>query len=267
MEYLLFLVCGLASLLGSLAGFGGGIFVVPLMVMGFNIPIEVAIGITAICLFPSSLISTLANWRSNNIDFRMAVLLEVPTMIGAFAGAVLTSYLPTKPLEIIFAFFLIFLSWRMFHPVKADAPLTALGRFVLWINHFKPHLQHRPYQVGYWAAGIFGTLAGVLAGLLGIGGGILKTPLILKVFKAPMRTATATSLCMIVFTSLISGSTHFSLGHFDIDVFIPAVSGFIAGALYGAWIGVKLKDQMIGKIISFSILLAGFATLAHALLS
>lgn len=266
MEYGLILVCGLASLLGSLAGFGGGIFVIPVMVMGFNIPIEVAIGVTAISLFPSSLVSTLANWRNKHIDFKVVGWLTPPTVLGAYLGANLTSFFPTRPMETIFSLFLIFLSWRMSKPVKIGEPTTPLSILFAKLNNFAPHLKDRPYRVGLWASSVFGTCAGIVAGLFGIGGGILVTPMMLKIFKVPLRTATGTSLAMIVITSFVSGWTHFSLKHYEPEVLTPSFIGFLGGALIGVWMGFKFKDQLIARMISVSILMAGIATLIHSIL-
>ncbi|MCB0418115.1 MAG: sulfite exporter TauE/SafE family protein, partial [Bdellovibrionales bacterium] len=116
MHLSLFLISALVASLGTIAGFGGGIFLVPIMVMGFNVPINHAIGVTALSLFPSSLLSTIVNLRNKNIDFKLMLALELPTLVGAVLGAHLTSLLPTKRLEIVFAGFLIFLSWRLFRP-------------------------------------------------------------------------------------------------------------------------------------------------------
>ncbi len=266
MEYALFLICGLAALLGTLAGLGGGIFVVPIMVMGFGIPIETAIGITAVSLIPSSLISSFSSWRKKNIDFKLIFLLEPPAMIGAILGAFITSLLPREPLERIFAGFLFFLAWRMARRLNSNSSQGPMSRFVNRINSISPHLKNRPYQVSYFAGGIFGSLAGLLAGVFGIGGGILKVPLMLNVFKIPTRTATGTSLMMIALTSVVSGFTHYRLGHVNPYLLAFSASGFASGAIAGIWVGVKIQDRMIGKIIAFSLLLAGAATLAHSIL-
>lgn len=264
MEYAIFAICLAASLLGSLVGFGGGIFIVPALILVFGVPIEVAIGVTAISLFPSSLISTIANWHNKTIDFKLVFLLELPTIIGAFVGALLTSFLPTKPLEMVFATFLLFLSWKMSRQVPIEAPPNLFARFFNRINDIGPHLPNRPYKVGVWATGLFGVLAGTIAGLFGVGGGILKTPIMLRVFKVPLRTATGSALMMIVMTSFVSGLTHYNLGHFDMSILKPAFSGFAGGALVGVWLGVKLKDQVIQRILALSIFLAAVATTIHA---
>lgn len=261
MEMVLFFICGSAALLGTIAGFGGGIFVVPTMVIALGFPIEVAIGVTALSLFPSSLLSSLWNWKNKNIDFKLALLLEPPTVIGAVLGAILTSWLPTRPLEMIFSLFLLFLSYKMRTPPGQPSLWTPLMKK---LNDLKPQLQNDTYKVSCFSAALFGVSAGVLAGLFGIGGGILKTPLMLNVFRVPVRTATATSLAMIVVTSLISGLTHLKLGHVNMVILPFAMGGFLFGAFLGLFIGVRLKDEMIRKFIALSLALAAGSTFIHA---
>ena len=215
----------------------------------------------------------LGNLRNKNIDFRLLFALEPFTMVGAFGGAFLTSLLPSGPLKVIFGLFLILMSFKMGAKKKSsessetsELPPKPWIRGFRKLNELKPVIHGPGYSVGLWAASVFGMLAGVIAGLFGIGGGVLKTPLMLNVFKVPVRTATATSLAMIMVTSLISGTTHFQLGHYSYPVLIPAVLGFVTGAVIGLWVGVKLTDQMIRKAISVTLFLAGVATFAHTLM-
>ncbi|MEZ4751895.1 MAG: sulfite exporter TauE/SafE family protein [Bdellovibrionota bacterium] len=257
----LFLISALVASLGTVAGFGGGIFLVPIMVMAFDVPISHAIGVTALSLFPSSLLSTLVNWKNKNIDFKLMIALEIPTLVGAILGAHLTSLVPTKPLELIFAAFLIFLSWRLYRPRVNSGGLTEAIRK---LNAHEPALKNDSYRVSFAASTLFGILAGVLAGLFGIGGGILKTPIMLHVFKVPVRIATSTALAMIVFTSLGSGMTHWQLGHVTPSLLVPCATGFLAGAVFGQLIGVRLSDAAVTKTVGFSIALAGVAVLVHA---
>ncbi|MCB0405841.1 MAG: sulfite exporter TauE/SafE family protein [Bdellovibrionales bacterium] len=264
MHLSLFLISALVASLGTIAGFGGGVFLVPIMVMAFQVPISHAIGVTALSLFPASLLSTLVNLKNKNIDFKLMLALELPTLLGAVLGARLTSLVPTKPLEFVFAGFLIFLSWRLFRPRLNSGHVSQTIRK---LNSFEPALRSASYRVSFFAATLFGLLAGVLAGLFGIGGGILKTPIMLQVFNVPVRIATGTALCMIVFTSLGSGLTHWQLGHVTPSLLLPCASGFLAGALFGQLLGIRLTDNAITKTVGFSIALAGAAVLVHAALA
>lgn len=252
-----FLVCAL----GTMVGLGGGIFIVPLLVIAFKFPIEMAVGATAIALFPSSLMSTIFNLIRKSVDIKLAICLEIPTMIGAALGAYLTSIIPSAPLEFIFGFFLIFLGFKTASSSSKEKGL--LGRLVEWLNNLKPQLIKGHYNVSLPSASFFGIVAGMVAGLFGIGGGVIKTPIMLNVFKVPVKVATSTSLFMITFTSMSAGYTHYKLGHIDLKILIPVVTGFVSGAIGGNLLGVRLKDESIKKLIAGSIGLAGIAVITH----
>ncbi|MBI2608892.1 MAG: sulfite exporter TauE/SafE family protein [Deltaproteobacteria bacterium] len=179
----LFLIAALVSSIGTLAGFGGGIFIVPIMVMGFDVPIEIAIGVTAFALFPSSLLSTYWNFRKQTVDFKLMWALEIPTICGAIIGAHFTSIIPTRPLEIIFSLFLMILSYKIMKPSNTHHPFS---KAVSFLNSREPILKKQDYKVSLWTASLFGGLSGIVAGLFGIGGGILKTPIMINIFKVPV---------------------------------------------------------------------------------
>ncbi len=257
----LFILSFFVCALGTMVGLGGGIFIVPILVIAFKFPIEMAVGATAMALFPSSLMSTIFNLRRRTVDIRLALCLEVPTMIGAVAGAFLTSLIPSAPLEVIFGLFLVFLGFKTAGQQKDEK--TGFARMVEWLNSLRPRLIEGNYNVSLYSASFFGITAGMIAGLFGIGGGVIKTPVMLGVFKVPVRVATSTSLFMITFTSLSAGYTHYKLGHVGTEVLIPVVSGFISGAIGGNLLGVRLKDESIKKLIAATIGLAGIAVIMN----
>lgn len=264
----LFIISFLVCALGTMVGLGGGIFIVPILVIAFKFPIEMAVGATAMALFPSSLMSTIFNLRRKTVDIKLAICLEIPTMVGAVLGAYLTSLIPSGPLEVIFGLFLLFLGFKT--ASKAKEEKGAFARLIEWLNGLKPRLIEGNYNVSLFSASIFGVTAGMIAGLFGIGGGVIKTPVMLGVFKVPVRVATSTSLFMITFTSLSAGYTHYKLGHVGTSVLLPVVSGFVSGAIGGNLLGVRLKDESIKKLIAASIGLAGIAVIfnrAYSLLS
>src|SRR5690606_38673359 len=136
-----------------------------------------------------------------------AFIIEGPTLVGAYFGAYLSSKLEVHALEYIFALFIFLLSLKMFFLKKTELQDQADA-----------------YRVGLGAACFFGGLSGILAGLFGIGGGFLKTPVMIKVFKMPPKVAVGTALFMIIFTSLISSITHIGLGHMQWGIALPILS-------------------------------------------
>ena len=260
MTVVLFIISLLIAAVGTIAGFGGGVFLVPILVMGFGVPISFAIGVSAVSLFGSSLISTFYNANDRKIDFKLMVILEVPTVMGAIVGAKLTSLVKVEQLEVVFALFLLFLSQKMLRSAGSSGPFS---RLVQRLNEVPPLFDRGAYHVSIWACSVYGIFAGLIAGIFGIGGGILKTPIMIEALRVPIRTATATALCMIIFTSLGSGITHYQLGHVDLPLLYPCALGFALGAVLGRTIGSRVTDGTVKKVVGISIGLAGIATLIH----
>ena len=265
------LLLGFVSMLfsgfGTIVGFGGGVFMVPVMVVAFGIKITYAIGAVTLALFPAALISTVHNWRENLVDPVAGIWLETPTILGTILGAWLTSKLSVTWLEIVFSLFLSYVAARMYRKHSAEAPPS---RFVTRLNGLGPVLKRErygsTYTMGTGAALFFGGIAGTVAGLFGIGGGFLKTPIMIRVFRMPAKVAVATALFMIVFTSATAICSHWALGHIDLRYGLPVVIGFAVGAIIGNGLKGRISDLHTERLIAVGLSLAAVATLGHALI-
>lgn len=265
----LLLSAALASGFGTLIGFGGGVFVVPILVLFFSIPIHFAVGAVAVALFPAALISSFFNARDRLVDYKLAFWLELPTFVGAFAGAYLAAYLPVKKLEVIFAFFLMVMAWRLLNKKPTHSTLGQKQSFFRRLNRVGPQLKSHHGESHYQAGAInllfLGGLSGSLAGLFGVGGGFMKTPIMTQVFRVPTQVAVATSLMMIVFTSLASGLSHHAMGHVQWSLGLPLILGFSFGAFTGQVIKRRLSVGRLDKLIAFGLGLAGLSLIVHGL--
>jgi uncharacterized membrane protein YfcA len=112
------------------------------------------------------------------------------------------------------------------------------------------------YRASIWMVSFFGLLAGSLAGLFGIGGGFLKTPIMIKVFKMPVKIATATALFMIVITSTTGSISHYFQGNIDIEKAWPIILGFTLGAIAGQKMHVKANPKLIENLIGIGLIIA-----------
>lgn len=247
-------------------GFGGGIFMIPLLVILFNIPMHYAVGAVVISLLPAAIVSSGMNIRYKLIDYKVALWLEIPTLIGAVIGAWLTSKLSVKNLEFIFAIFLCALSVRLFYKNKSKEITPA--PWLTKLNSFGPVLsrqnQNYTYEVGLGAATIFGGISGILAGLFGVGGGFMKTPIMIHIFHMPAKIAIGTAIFMIAFTSFTASVTHFKLGHIQWAIALPLATGFVGGAILGSLLKKKFTEKNMKSLISIGLFLAGLSTLIHA---
>lgn len=267
MEIILIVLTGaIVSAFGTVIGFGGGVFMIPILIIFFRVPINIAVGSVILALFPGSLISTIFNHKNKTIDYISGLILEIPTMLGTVAGSILTAYLPTFLTEILFSVFICVVGFYTFNKAqKGKIKHEETGIFYK-LNNIGPKIKrntvHGTYQMSYMLSLIFGLGAGITAGFFGIGGGFLKTPIMVNVFSIPPFIAASTALFMIVITSLTGSVSHYLLGHITAHYSIPVVAGFIAGALAGNSLSLKISEKMLTQLIGAGLLLAGFSVFA-----
>ncbi len=261
---LLILIGLLISLYGSIVGFGGGIFMVPILVSVFGYDLDVAAGTAMISLVPSSIISTILNRKKGQVDFKVGFLLEAPTMVGVVLGSLILSYFSATGnllvLEIVFALMILILGASFFMSKKQER--NSKDGFFYKLNKQKPafvfknELNFVAYRVSLYMALFFGLVSGALAGLFGVGGGFMKTPIMLKVFEIPAKIAAGTALFMIVITSITGSVMHTMQGHILFEKSWPVVLGFTLGAIIGFKVNTHLKEDFLEKLIGVSLVTA-----------
>lgn len=268
LEFFLIILIGiLVSSFGTVVGFGGGIFMVPVLIIAFGFPIDLAIGSVMLALVPSALISTWFNFRNQTIDYVVGTMLQVPTIAGTIVGALLVSYIPVLELQYIFAAFVLTIGLVMIRSAKKRE-----GReknFFYKLNALKPVVirknkqLNKAYRLSFAMVGFFGLLGGLLAGLFGVGGGFLQTPVMIKVFRIPPRIATSTSLFVIALTSLVGSVSHYSLGHIQWPYSAPVLLGFAMGALIGRFFSARIQKTTLEYAIGIGLLLAAVGVLVN----
>jgi len=261
-EYFAIFTIGFAiSAFGTLVGFGGGVFMVPILTLVFQMPIQLAIGCVIVALFPSALLSTIHNSRLGLIDFTVGILLEVPTIIGTIIGAQLTNVLPTAQLEVLFSVMIVTVGATMLRERPDSAP-AQLG-FFKKMNELPPRFQRETAAGTYRMSGLtvtlFGLVSGLIAGLFGIGGGFIKGPLMVLGFGIPARIAAPTALFMIVITSAVGSTSHYLLGHIQWKIGLLLVASFALGALFGNRRARAMSERKLIKYIGFGLIAAGLS--------
>lgn len=265
MELLLTLTATAVSTFGSLVGFGGGVFLVPILVLFFDFPLPLAVGSAIVPLVPASFINTAFNHKQGNVDYKAGIILEIPTAIGVLLGSYSLTYISAESVKIVFIVLIFILSLSFFKK-KSTAPSKfslALER----LNQKNPKATiHNPvykvsYSMNYWLATFMGLVAGGLAGLFGIGGGFIKTPIMIKAFKLPAKIAAGTGLFMILITSSIGSFTHYKLGHIDFEKALPVLIGFSLGAVISKPINKRISHNNVETLIGVSLMLASLMML------
>jgi hypothetical protein len=227
-----------AGIIGSLTGLGGGVIIVPLLVLVFHVDIRYAIGASLVTVIATSSGAAAAFLREGFSNVRVAMFLEIATTLGALSGAVIATRVPTNGLAIVFGGVLLYSAWLSARPAHVDAVAGGEDRIArslrLDSSYPGPH-GPRPYHVQRVPLG-FSVMyvAGVLSGLLGIGSGAVKVLAMDRAMRLPFKVSTTTSNFMIGVTAAASAGVYLHRGYIDPGLAMPIVLGVLAGAAAGA---------------------------------
>ena len=256
----MFLVAIVAGLVGSMVGVGGGILVVPALTIGFGVPIEYAIGASIISTIATSSGSASAYVRDRITNLRIGMFLEIGSVLGSLVGVISTLYFVRSGLSwmifIIFGLVLFFSAYN----VPQHARMEQRGESMVNVkpNRLAERLNLRgEYEdkslhktIGYVATRVpagFVVIffAGLLSGLLGVGGGVLKVLGMDTMMRLPFKVSTTTSNFMIGVTATASTGILYVSGYVNVLLAAPVALGVVVGSLTGARVLVRSKPASI----------------------
>ncbi|MCU0632947.1 MAG: sulfite exporter TauE/SafE family protein [Methanolinea sp.] len=242
--------CVLGVLIGTISallGVGGGFFYVPVLVILFGIDPRVAVGTSLAIITCTTLSASIGYGLQGRILLKSTLCLALPGMVCAALGALVTLLLPSQYLIAIFCVVLLFMGIKM---VYRQFPLVfPLLYGPCWKEQCRispeegKDLHAYPVHLVTW-----GSIAGFMSGLTGIGGGIVNVPA-LTIAGIPIHSAVATSAAVIFITSLSGTGTHLLLGHLSLPFFIA----FTIGAVLGAQVGVRLSPRAPPRLLELAV--------------
>lgn len=260
------------GILGALLGTGGGVFLIPLLVIVFGVPMHYAVATSIVTVVATSVAVASVNVGRGTANMRLGMTLEIATSLGAIVGGTTVALLSPRLLEGIFAGVLVpttIMMWRGRTESAAstsggaeDSSLrassaTSLG--ALGERYYDPQLdQTVAYRVErLWGGLLVSLMAGLLSGLLGIGGGVFKVPALHLICRVPMKAAAATSNFMIGVTASASAFLYFGRG----EVRPALTASVVLGVLVGSAVGSLLSKVVGGALLNrlFAVLLLGVA--------
>ncbi len=237
-----FLILGLlAGVLSGLFGIGGGIIMVPALIIIFNKTILQANAISlAAMLLPVGILGVIKYYQAGFIDVKKALIISLGLTIGSGFGAELALYINKNLLEKLYAAFLIYnvVSYLGFDRIKKQ-------------TKEKKHLiKHSFYNFL-----IIGFLAGIIAGMFGKGGGIIIVPFLINFFNFDTRQATATSLAALQLPVGLPGVYLYAVnGQLE---YIPAILialGIVIGTYFGTHLALNVSSDKFKKIYALFLL-------------
>jgi uncharacterized membrane protein YfcA len=226
-----------AGLLGALLGLGGGILIVPILTLVLRLPVHMAVAASLVGVVATSVSSSAGYLKRGLPLVRLGLTLELSTLVGAVAASTLAGWLTGQVLEAAFSVLLFYTAWHMWkgrkvRPVEGDpeylpaTPLALLG-----------------------SAG-----AGAISGALGVGGGVVKVPILNILLGAPIHRATSTSTFMMGLTAASGSVAYYLRGDLSLAVAAPLVLGVLIGGRIGPRLAVRLEAGPLRRIFVFVLL-------------
>jgi uncharacterized membrane protein YfcA len=253
----------LVGVVASMAGVGGGTFIVPVLSIIYEFTSQEAVGTSLAVIVFTSLASTYAYSRQKRIDYKVGAVSAITTVPGAVLGATLTSLVSSILLRIIFSFFMIFVALRMLVEWHVRLPKIVKN----------PRLWHRKlvdsdgkvfeYDANILSAFILAFFGGLSSGFLGIGGGALIVPILYLVAGIPMHVTVATSMFIMIFTSLAGAATHLQLNNVRLEYSVYIAIGVIFGAQLGTRIAKKVSGKLLRTVFSIVLIIVSIRLLLN----
>jgi len=265
------------GILGAILGTGGGVFLIPLLLLAFHVPMHYAVATSIISVVATSSAMASVNVERGTANMRLGMTLEIATALGAIVGGWTAGLIPAPVLETLFAISLLPTAVLMWRGVTesandsvdlSDGTLTpALSQrekgntFIVSLagRYFDPRLGREiVYRIRrLWTGLGISFIAGNLSGLLGIGGGVFKVPALHLACGVPIKAAAATSNFMIGVTATASAFLYFGRGEIRPALTAGVALGVIAGSAIGSWISPRVHGAAVKKL--FAVLLLGVA--------
>jgi uncharacterized membrane protein YfcA len=261
MTVIIWLGAMLAGFLGALTGLGGGVVIVPLLVLGFGVDMKYAIGASLVSIIATSSGAAAAYVRDGLSNVRIGMFLEVATTSGALLGALASSAVPTTVLSIMFGCVLIGSAYLSLRPGIQDenpAPASGLGETLRLSGNYPSAKGKKFYRVQNVPGGfILMFVAGVLSALLGIGAGALKVLAMDRIMRIPFKVSTTTSNFMIGVTAATGAGVYLNNGYIDPTLAMPVTLGVLIGSMAGAKVLLGAKSATLRYVFAAAVLFIG----------
>ncbi|MCX8525411.1 sulfite exporter TauE/SafE family protein [Chryseobacterium formosus] len=242
---ILFLGAISAGLLGSLTGLGGGVIIIPLLTLGFGVPMHYAIGASLISVIGTSSGAAVAFVKEGFTNMRIGMFLEIATTSGAIAGALVSGMLNPNTIGIIFASILlltVILNLKGKPDHQESLIKGSLEDKLKLYGTFPDKGVVKSYAARNTVPGFFMMMfAGAMSGLLGIGSGALKVLAMDNMMRLPFKVSTTTSNFMIGVTAVASSLIYFQRGEIIPVIVAPVLVGVVVGSFIGS------KTLMVSK--------------------
>lgn len=258
----------LAGLVGALTGLGGGVVLIPVLVLLFHIDIHYAMGASLISVIATSSGAAAAYLKEGYTNLRIGMFLETAAVLGAFFGAIIVAFISSTMIAVLFSLVLFISAFLTFKRKEETEKIRFSHAWATYLG-LEGKYTSRNGEKSYTVQGVpqalsMMTVAGCLSGLLGIGSGVLNVVAMDQVMRLPYKVATATSNFIIGITAAVSVGVYYGHGYIDAGIAFPVLIGVAIGALVGSKILIKTNSHQLRILFSIIICLLGLEMLYKA---
>jgi uncharacterized protein len=263
-----FVIAVVAGAFGSVLGIGGGLFIIPSLTLFLGVELKHAIAASIVAVIATSLGGGNVYVRRHLADVRLGLLLALATVPGGVAGALIATLAPAQFLAAVFAIVLAFSAYRML--ASRRAPTTSNDASLdegLTVSRFRgQYLEPSTgeivrYRVARAPIGVaLSTVAGLVSGMLGVGGGIVQVPVMNLIMKVPIKVATTTSTYIIGITAMAGAFVYYnhfvhqggqSQSYVDPVLAVPITIGVFIGASIGSRVLGRVSQAALRNMFTF----------------
>ena len=265
---ILTLVALAAGALGGLLGLGGGLFLVPVLVIAFGLDIHLAIAASLVSVTGTSSGAAAVSAERRLADLRIGTFLEAATVLGGVLGAlVAVTVLGSHSNILVLAFVPVVLlsAYLMLRGIRTDVPNPEppnglARRLRLWGTYVESSgAPPVPYVAKRLPTGFaIGVAAGLASGLLGVGGGVFKVPAMNGLLGVPLRVAIATSNYMLGITAAAGAIVYLVSGDVVLGVVAPVAAGTLVGSFFASRFHARAQTSRLKALF---VVVLGFAAL------
>ena len=267
----IFLILGMGGAVGFLSGLfgvGGGFLMTPLLIF-IGVPPPVAVGTEANQIVASSVSGVLAHWRRANVDFKMGFVLLLGGFVGSSLGVILFKYLQNlgqldlviKLSYVIFlgsiGFLMLWESSRTIIRSRSAAARRGKLHQHNWFHGlpFKMRFRKSKLYISAILPFLIGATVGVLAAIMGVGGGFIMVPAMIYLLGMPTSLAIGTSLFQIIFvTANVTFLQALTVQTVDILLAVLLLTGAVIGAQFGSKYSVRMKGEQLRALLALLVL-------------
>lgn len=233
----------LGGLLAGVFGVGGGIVMVPLFVLFLGLDQRTAVTTSLVAIIPISVLGAMGYAAGGAVAWGSGVVIGLGSILGGQLGVRLLPHIPVPALQGLFAALLLYSAYEL---IKPDAVVTAAGTGPLWLLV------------------VVGVVAGLLAGLLGIGGGIVIIPGLVLLAGVDLTTARGTSLLVVLITAATASITTVRAGQANVRVGVWAGLAGAPAALVAAVVSQSIPQRQAAWLFAGLMVVAAVQLLRKA---